>query len=117
MTLLHDAYTAWLAGLTTKTGNEIHWQNKNGIPITIEPIDMEKEKFVIRRYYSNGNKWWENEYQNGQLHGKFIRWHENGNKYREYKYQNGKPHGKYIEWYENGSKWREIEYKNGIHTI
>ena len=66
MTLLHDAYTAWLAGITTKTGNEIHWEDEDGNPITIEPVDVSKEKYILRGYYSSGNKWWEEEYQNGK---------------------------------------------------
>jgi antitoxin component YwqK of YwqJK toxin-antitoxin module len=113
MNLLREALTALLAGLTHKTGNEIHWENKYGIPITVEPVDIEKGKYIIRHYWKNGNKHWEEEYQNGQLHGKFIWWYENGNKNWEQEYQNGQPHGKYIAWYKNGNKYWEYEYQNG----
>ena len=113
MSLLHDAYTALLSGLTTKTGNEIHWQDKKGNPITIEPIDVSKNKYIIRRYYSNGKKWWEDNYQNGQLHGKSIGWHENGNKWREEEWLNGQLHGKYTEWHYDGNKYRQDDYQNG----
>ena len=114
MTLLHDAYTALLSGLTTKTGNEIHWQDERGFPITIEPVDISKEKYIVRYYHENGNKKQEREYQNGQIHGKCIGWYKNGNKWWEDEYQNGKRHGKYTCWYENGNKIWEEEYQNGV---
>ena len=104
MTLLHDAYTAWLSGITTKTGNEIHWQDERGKPITIEPIDISKEKYIVRYYYSSGSKWSKQEYQNGQLHGKSVGWHESGKKWWEYEYQNGQRHGKSIGWYDGENK-------------
>ena len=113
MTLLHDAYTALLSGLTTKTGNEIHWQNKFGEDITVEPIDVSKEKYIVRRYYPNENKEYEVEYQNGKLHGKSIYWWQNGNKHWEQEYQNGQRHGKYIGWDENGNKKLESGWQNG----
>ena len=90
MTLLHDAYTALLAGLTYKTNNEIHWEDERGRPITVEPIDMEQCKYIVRRYWENGQKRWEDECQNGLPHGKYIGWHENGQKHWESEYQNGK---------------------------
>ena len=113
MSILHDAYTALLSGLTTKTGNEIHWEDKDGKPITIEPIDVENERYIVRYYYPNGQKDWEAEYQNDQLHGKSIRWYENGQKYWETDYQNNQLHGKSIGWYENGQKSWERDYQNG----
>ena len=90
MTLLHDAYTALLAGLTHRTNNEIHWENEWGYPITVEPIDIEQCKYIVRRYYDNGQKWWERGYQNGQRHGKNIGWYFNGQKWWEEEWQNGK---------------------------
>ena len=113
MTLLHDAYTAWLSGITTKTGNEIHWQDEKGYPITIEPVDVSKGKYIVRHYYSNGNKYLEEEYQNEKLHGKCFGWYISRNKSWEQEYQNGQPHGKSIDWYESGNKYREDEYQNG----
>jgi antitoxin component YwqK of YwqJK toxin-antitoxin module len=110
---IREAYTALLAGLTHKTGNEIHWEGENRNPITVEPVDIEKSKYIVRHYYKNGNKFWEDEYQNGQLHGKCIGWYENGNKWWEQEYQNGQLHGKYIAWYENGNKRWEREWQKG----
>lgn len=113
MTLLHDAYTALLSGLTTKTGNEIHWEDEYGIPITVEPIDIGKEKYIIRYYYLNGSKQYETECQGGLRHGKCIRWYENGNKELEIEFQNGQRHGKFILCHENGDSCYEDEYRNG----
>jgi antitoxin component YwqK of YwqJK toxin-antitoxin module len=94
MSILRQALTALLAGLTYKTGNEIHWENEDGEPITVEPVDI-------------------GEYRNGQRHGKWIKWYEDGNKLWEEEYQNGQKHGKCIDWYENGNKRWEYEWQNG----
>lgn len=111
MTILHDAYTALLSGLTTKTGQEIHWKDEDGALITVEPIDIEQCKYIVRYYLENGNKYREIEYQNDQLHGKHIRSWENGNKRWEEEYREGQLHGKCIEWYENGNKRWETKYR------
>jgi antitoxin component YwqK of YwqJK toxin-antitoxin module len=113
MSLLREAFTALLSGLTYKIGNEIHWEDRNGNPITVEPINTEENKYIVRYYWENGNKWWEYEYQNGQLHGKWIAWYKNGNKRWEREYQNGQLHGKCIRWYKNGNKCWEHECQNG----
>ena len=39
--------------------------------------------FVITRWYENGKKCWESEYQNGKRHGKITCWHDSGEKYWE----------------------------------
>jgi antitoxin component YwqK of YwqJK toxin-antitoxin module len=111
--LLHSALTALLSGLTHTIGKEIHWENEDGDPITVEPVDIEKSKYIVRGYWGNGNKYWEHEYQNGQLHGKSFGWHENGNKHWEVEWQNGQPHGKSFGWHKNGNKRWEREYQNG----
>jgi antitoxin component YwqK of YwqJK toxin-antitoxin module len=113
MALLHDAYTALLAGLTCKTGSEIYWQDKYGIPITIKLIDIKQERYIIRYYHRNGQKYWESEYQNGQLHGKYIRWYRNGQKHWEKEWQDGQQHGKTTCWYKNGRKYSEEEWEHG----
>jgi antitoxin component YwqK of YwqJK toxin-antitoxin module len=113
MNLLQEVLTAFLAGLTHKTGNEIHWEDKYKDPMTVEPIDIEKGKYIVRYYYEDGNKHWEEEYQNGRRHGKYIAWYKNGNKCWEEEYQNGQQHGKDIRWRQNGNKYWESEYQNG----
>jgi antitoxin component YwqK of YwqJK toxin-antitoxin module len=113
MNILQEALIALLSGLTHKTGNEIHWEDECGEPITVEPVDIEKSKYIVRHYYKNGNKWWEREYQNGQFHGKSFGWYENGNKLWEREYQNGQFHGKSFGCYKNGNKYWEREHQNG----
>jgi hypothetical protein len=121
MTILHNAYTALLAGLTTKTRNEIHWQDEYGNPITIEPLDVEIGTYIIK--YTDGTKYW---YLNGQYHrknGPAIEysdgtkyWYLNGRRHREdgpaVEYSDGTKY-----WYLDGKLHREdgpaIEYPNG----
>jgi len=55
MSLLDDAYMAYLAGITAKTGNEIHWVDENGTPITVEPIRLKTKRYTVR-YYSEKSK-------------------------------------------------------------
>jgi antitoxin component YwqK of YwqJK toxin-antitoxin module len=113
MTLLHDAYVALLSGLTTKTNNEIHWQDAQGNPITVEPIDVSECKYAVRYYYDNGQISMEINYHQDQRYGKYIEWDENGQKERELNYHQDQLHGKYIWWHENGQKEYEIEYHQG----
>jgi antitoxin component YwqK of YwqJK toxin-antitoxin module len=94
MSLLHDAYTALLTGLTYKIGKEIHWYDEYKNPITIEPIDTESERYIIRNYYSNNQKHSEVGYQGDQLHGKWTKWYRTGSKFEEIDWQNGYLHGK-----------------------
>ena len=111
MNLLHDAYTALLSGLTTKTGNEIHWEDKNKNPITVELINVNKEIYKAKCYWPNGNKQREADYQKDQKHGKSIGWYESGNKHWEADYQKGQLHGKNIVWWESGNKHWEADYQ------
>jgi len=136
MTLLHDAYTALLAGLTHKAGDEIHWHDNYGHPITVEPVDVDTERCVVRRYsngslhcendylqgqkhgkhrgwHYNGQLWWETDYTKDQRHGKSVWWHKNGQKEREVNYVNGQFHGKCIKWYKSGKKKCEKDYHQG----
>jgi len=110
MTLLHDAYTALLSGLTHRTGNEIHWHDENGHPITVEPVDVEVGSYVVKYYREDGNLYWEIHYLQDQRHGKSIGWYENGQLQWETGYHQGQMHGKDIKWYTNGQLYWEINY-------
>jgi antitoxin component YwqK of YwqJK toxin-antitoxin module len=112
VTILHDAYAALLSGLTYKTGNKIHWKDENGNPITVEPINIKKCKYIVRYYYSNGNKKFKYKYQKERLHGKSADWYTSGNKKWEQEHKKGKLNGKSIVWYENGNKQCELEYQD-----
>jgi len=110
---LHTFYTALLSGVLKKHNeNEYWWEYENG-PITVEMADISQQRYIVRRYWENGNKVWEKEFQHNQQHGKHIEWYRNGNKWWEVEYQNEKLHGKYIEWWRDGSKTWEEEYQNG----
>jgi antitoxin component YwqK of YwqJK toxin-antitoxin module len=88
--LVQEAFIAKLSDIVEyKNPNEIWWKNEWGHKITIEFVDNSVSSSVVRRYYENGNNWYEREYQNGQLHGKATWWYENGNKDCEKEYQNG----------------------------
>ena len=62
------------------------WFNKPDYTISFKSLNT----FVITRWYDNGNKWWEREYQNGRLHGKSIEWFKSGENCWEEEYQSGK---------------------------
>ena len=46
-------------------------------------------KYKLTGYYKNGNKSWEEEYQDRNLYNKHIGWHKDGSKNYEHKYKNG----------------------------
>jgi len=134
MTLLHDAYTALLSGLTHRTGNEIHWHDGDGCPITVEPIDVDSDSYIVRRYresgslnsevhychnqrhgkdtvrHKNGQLMWEKNYHRGQIHGKSVCWNPNGQKNWEEDWYKGKRHGKHMWWNNDGSLFEEKYY-------
>jgi hypothetical protein len=51
MNLLQEALITLLSGLTHTTGKEIHWEDEDGDPITVEPVDIEKSKYIVRYYW------------------------------------------------------------------
>lgn len=104
MGLLEDAHIALLSGLTNRTDAEIHWYDEQGDALTIEPVDIENGGYIVRYYFSNGQKHWETEYYNERYHGKMIMWYKSGQIIWEEEYQNGKRHGRSIGWYQNGWK-------------
>jgi len=113
MTLLHDAYTALIAGLTHKDGNEIHWQDSRGRPITVEPINVEQDSYIVRCYREGGSLYSEAHYRQGQRHGKRIVWYSKGQKEFEVDYNQDQIHGKFHGWHCNGKKWWERDYYQG----
>jgi len=116
MTLLHDAYTALLSGLTHRTGKEINWHDRDGNPITVEPVDVERDRYVVRYYDENGVLWNQAHYLQDQLHGKRTEWYENGQLQWDTDFVNGKLHGKDIGWYDNGQLQLEKHYNhNQLH--
>jgi len=66
MIVLHTFYTALLSGVLEKHNENEYWWEDNNDPITVEVINIKQQKYIVRRYWENGNKAWEREYQNGQ---------------------------------------------------
>ena len=115
MNHLKQALMELLSGLTTKKNDKEIWtKGQYGSPITVEIVDAEKEKYIARRYWENGNKRLEIYFKNDQQHGKSMYWRENGSKFWESDYQNDELHGKYIVWNEDGNKLCEREYQDGL---
>ena len=121
MSLLHDAYTALLSGLTYKENGKIKWVDEWGNDIWITIIDTDKEEYYCE--YANGDKFW---YQEGKLHrldGPAVE-RTDGNKLW---FQNGQLHrlgGPAVEytsgnkcWYQKGKRHRidgpAVEQANG----
>ena len=120
MSLLHDAYTALLAGLTYKENGKIKWVDETDNNVWITIIDVDKEEYICE--YDNYNKYW---YQNDRYHrvdGPAV---EGSNDYKAW-LQNDKLHrldGPAIEsnfskeWHQNGLLHRldgpAIEYADG----
>lgn len=114
MSLLQEAMMAFISGLTTKKGNEIKWQNATGLDITIEPINIEQEEYIIRRYYDNGNKHFETAYRGDKKHGKSLCWDEKGQKVFEMSHIDDKKHGTLERWDNKGIRIERREYNNGL---
>ena len=56
MTILHDAHTALLSGLTTYHPNhsqEIMCKDENGCNVTVEPINADMETYIVRHYFDH----------------------------------------------------------------
>jgi len=78
MTLLHDAYTAYLAGLTTEIKAGILWKDEHGINVVIKIIDAKKETYRVRYYHKNGTVVNEKHYKGNFLHGQSIERYTSG---------------------------------------
>ena len=106
MSILHDAYTALLSGLTYKENGKIKWVDKYNDDIWITIINVDKEEYCVE--YVNGSKYW---YQNDKLHrldGPAVKY-DNGDKAW---YQNGLLHrldGHAVKWASGDKDW----YING----
>ena len=67
----------------------------------------------LTRWYENGCKSVEMEYEYGSKHGRSAAWHENGAKAAEAAFRRAKLHGKYTKWYPTGGKKEESWWENG----
>lgn len=67
----------------------------------------------LTRWYRNGRKEFEGNYQNGLKHGQWIHWHPNGNKHWQGNYNNGLEEGIWQFWYRSGELNAEGAFTNG----
>jgi antitoxin component YwqK of YwqJK toxin-antitoxin module len=69
-------------------------------------------------YYSNGNKEWEEVYENGKLHGYRSVYYSSGGLMKNENYLNGQHDGVWREYTRQGQLFNELEYSNGhiIHS-
>jgi len=120
VSILHEAMTALLSCITAyKPGTkEILWQNEYGSDITIEVIDTKTESYVIRRYYENGQPYYEHNYISGLKHGVSKAWHNNGQISCEHNYQDGLKYGVSKDWHNNGQLYSMHNYQHGkLHGL
>ena len=74
--------------------------------------EIEKDGTYIG-WYDNGQKWYEENYKDGEYDGLCQWWYQNGQKKYEQNYKDGKLDGICQGWYENGQKKCEDNYKDG----
>ena len=112
MTILHDALTALLAGITQYKPNtkEIEWEDKYGYPCTIESLG--DEKYVVRYYYANDNLLWEIPYRAGLREGVEKIYYTNDNLWREIPFKAGLKDGMERRYDKNGNITRQTLYKD-----
>jgi antitoxin component YwqK of YwqJK toxin-antitoxin module len=69
---------------------------------------------LVTRLYENGQKKKEEDYVDGNHHGKRIGWYKNGQKKYEGDYLGGERNGKEIAWSENGAVLYDKKYVDGM---
>ncbi|OWY21105.1 toxin-antitoxin system YwqK family antitoxin [Sphingobacteriales bacterium UPWRP_1] len=67
----------------------------------------------IHRAYKHGKVEILENYQNGQLHGSYLKYHSNGKIQEQSTYKNGLKNGKATWYYDNGELLTEYNYVNG----
>lgn len=89
---------------------------ENGEKKYEESFENKTRHGVFYGWYQNGAKRISGEFYHGVRYGKWTRWYENGNKIRETNYdKNGKKHGNRLTWWdEKGQRKRSSQYQNGV---
>lgn len=65
------------------------------------------------RWYSNGQKWLEEEYKAGQLHGQSRQWYSDGSVKFLKNFVEGKAHGEFWGWHPNGELAEHTLFHHG----
>jgi len=69
-----------------------------------------------RRWYANGQLYWERTFKNGRKNGTHKGWWPNGQLKFFYPFKNGNYNGELREWYDNGALAKLFRYDNGRET-
>lgn len=117
--LLKDAYIAKLSGIVEyKNDKEMWWESFIGTMFTIEFIENSIDNAIIRSYHANDQVYQIMPLKNGVAHGKFIVFFGDGSVHWEDDYENGVLHGKQIDYYcccgGYSQKATEHSWKNGV---
>ena len=92
---------------------EKHWDGKSKLlKYYIGEGSSEKHIRTIK-YYSKGQKEFEENWKDGNKDGIHTEWYENGQKKSEGTYKDGRRDGLWTWWSENGQKKSEGNYKDG----
>lgn len=90
----------------------------NGTPTQVNYLKEINGKAVVvkeTRFYPNGEKSSEGEWTpQNQKTGEWTQWFMNGEKWIEENYENGSRDGSFVVWRENGEKEYEGEYKDDM---
>lgn len=104
--------------------------------LNFSPFNTSRDGHYVQ-WHSNGHKWYEGDYADGQIDGVWRVWHSNGKKAAQGKqnslgeqglweywhdngqmsaqgsYVNGKQTGLWRQWYKNGQKKSEVSFVDG----
>jgi antitoxin component YwqK of YwqJK toxin-antitoxin module len=75
-----------------------------------------KRHGLITRFFPNGVKSYESNYQNGRIEGKSFSWWSNSNLRSESTYIDGELAGVQRKWYTSGAQFKETNIENGLEV-
>ena len=88
----------------------VHLENNTKYLVNL--LDGQRHGSFIK-YYGNGKKSKDCNYEKGELHGEYKEYHENGNLKLQTQYKKGTQTGETKSFYDNGNKYRESNHING----
>ena len=75
--------------------------------------DGEKDG-VWKRWYENGQQWYEEVWKDGKEDGVWKWWYINGQQKYEGVWKDGKRNGVWKMWHKSGQQWYERVWKDGV---
>ncbi|GAB4301517.1 MAG: hypothetical protein Kow0068_24420 [Marinilabiliales bacterium] len=92
---------------------EIRYYTNGEKEVEGEYNDLHQKEGKWTYWYENGKKWSEGTFKNGLSDGKFTIYYQSGKKNYEASYKQGVPHGEWIFYDEYGKKYKKVIFKNG----